>query len=160
WAVVNALTLLTKKMGPGSRHDTLDNHFSYHNFLKLIRFSKSFYYTNFINALPDLTLVAEWTQLVCDWKQDKSKPMPYLSAEEHDVECGGSDTTEADLKAKLKEDECKAKEHGELLLHEISATSCLGLGLLIEDSQYVFLLSFWNILDISIKTALFWQDNR
>ncbi len=71
------------------------------------------------------------------------------------VECGGSDTTEADLKAKLKEDERKAKERGELPLHEISATSCLGLGLLIEDSQYIFLLSLWNILVISFKAAPF-----
>ncbi len=36
WAVVNALANSTKEMGPGSRHDTLDNHFSYHNFMKLI----------------------------------------------------------------------------------------------------------------------------
>ncbi len=41
WAVVNALASLTKEMGPGSCHDTLDNHFSYHNFLKLIGFGKS-----------------------------------------------------------------------------------------------------------------------
>ncbi len=75
------------------------------------------------------------------------------------VECGGSDTTEADLKAKLKEDKRKAKEHRELPLHEISMRSCLGLGLLIEDSQYVFLLSLWNILVISIKVAPFRQDN-
>ncbi len=57
------------------------------------------------------------------------------------VECGGPDTIEADLKLKLKEDEHKAKKHQELLLQEISVMSCLGLGLLIEDSQYVFLLS-------------------
>ncbi len=42
WAVVNALASSTKEMGPGSCHDTLDNHSSYHNFLKLIGFGKSF----------------------------------------------------------------------------------------------------------------------
>ncbi len=36
WAVVNALANLTKEMGLVLRHDTLDDHFSYHNFLKLI----------------------------------------------------------------------------------------------------------------------------
>ncbi len=41
WAVVNALALSTKEMGPGSCHDTLGDHFSYHNFLKLIGFGKS-----------------------------------------------------------------------------------------------------------------------
>ncbi len=95
-------------------------------------------------------------RLTCLWKN-----MSLLQCvAPQSVECGGPDTTEADLKVKLKEDECKAKERGELPLHKISATSCLGLGLLIEDSQYIFLLSLWNILIISIKVAPFWQDNR
>ncbi|PBK59521.1 hypothetical protein ARMSODRAFT_991128 [Armillaria solidipes] len=143
WAVVNALAASTKEMGPGSRHDTLDDHFSYHNFLKLIGFGHLLhrklaeaeiqvaahqkYHADFTNALPDPSYVAEWTELVCNWEQDRSKPTPYLSTEEH--------TTEADLKLKLKEDERKSKENGELPIHEISATSCLALGLLIEESQ-------------------------
>lgn len=40
WAVVNALASSTKEMGPRSHHDTLDDHFSYHNFIKLIGFGK------------------------------------------------------------------------------------------------------------------------
>lgn len=51
-----------------------------------------------------------------------------------------SDTTKADLKIKLKEDEHQAKENRELPIHEISAMSCLALGLLIEESQYVLRL--------------------
>ncbi len=50
------------------------------------------YPANFTNALPDPTLVAEWTELVCDWEQDRSKPMPYLSVEERESPsmCGSS----------------------------------------------------------------------
>ncbi len=36
WVIVNAIAFSTKEMGPGSRHDTIDDHFAYHNFLKLV----------------------------------------------------------------------------------------------------------------------------
>lgn len=40
WALMNAIAWLTKEMGPGSRHDTLDDHFAYHNFIKMIGLSE------------------------------------------------------------------------------------------------------------------------
>ncbi|KAK0231988.1 hypothetical protein EDD85DRAFT_955824 [Armillaria nabsnona] len=137
------LAASTKEMGPGSRHDTLDDHFSYHNFIKLIglghllhrKLTKAEiqvaahlkYHADFTNALPDPSYMAEWTQVVCNWEQDRSKPTLYLSTEEY--------MTKVDLKLKLKEDEHKSKENGELPIHEISAMLCLALGLLIKESQ-------------------------
>ncbi|PBK59415.1 hypothetical protein ARMSODRAFT_991160 [Armillaria solidipes] len=143
WAVVNAIAWSTKEMGPGSRHDTLDDHFAYHNFVKLIGLGDMLhkrlteaenqviahrkYHGDFTRALPKSEYAEEWTAVVEEWDQDWSKPSPYLSVAEH--------VTEQDLKLKLKEDERRAKACGEIPIHKISATSCLGLGLLIEDSQ-------------------------
>ena len=36
WAIVNAIAFSMKEMDPRSRHDTLDDHFAYHNFSKLV----------------------------------------------------------------------------------------------------------------------------
>ncbi|KAK0438387.1 hypothetical protein EV421DRAFT_1738444 [Armillaria borealis] len=143
WAIVNVIAFSTKEMGPRSRHDTLDDHFAYHNFLKLVGLghmlhkrlaeadsqvaSHRKYHADFTNALPNPNYASEWTAVVEEWDQDCSKPSPYLSVGEH--------VTEQDLKLKLKEDERHAKARGEIPIHKISATSCLGLGLLIEDSQ-------------------------
>lgn len=40
WAVVNTIAWSTKEMCPGSRHDMLDDHFAYHNFVKLVGLGK------------------------------------------------------------------------------------------------------------------------
>ncbi|SJL14298.1 uncharacterized protein ARMOST_17754 [Armillaria ostoyae] len=145
WAVVNAIVWSMKEMGPGSRHDTLDDHFAYHNFVKLIGLGDMLhkrltevenqviahrkYHGDFTRALPKLEYAEEWTAVVEEWDQDRSKLSPYLSVAEH--------VTEQNLKLKLKEDEHRAKACGEIPIHKISATSCLGLGLLIEDSHAI-----------------------
>ena len=36
WAEINAVANSTKEMGPGLRHDTLDDHFGHHNWRKLL----------------------------------------------------------------------------------------------------------------------------
>ncbi|KAK0496504.1 hypothetical protein EDD18DRAFT_1105616 [Armillaria luteobubalina] len=153
WVVVNAIVWSTKEMGLGSRHDTLDDHFAYHNFVKLIGLGDMLhkklteaecqvvayrkYHSNFTRALPKPEYAKEWMAVVEEWDRDQSKPSPYLLVAEH--------ITEQDLKLKLKEDERCAKACGEIPIHKISTTSCLGLGLLIEDSQYM-ILSVWQPL--------------
>ncbi|PBK73736.1 hypothetical protein ARMSODRAFT_986674 [Armillaria solidipes] len=125
----------------GTRHDTLDDHFAYHNFIKMIGLGNMLhrwlteaeiqveahrkYHADFTNALPKPEYKTEWMAVVEEWDCDGSKPTPYLSV----------DMSEQELKLKLKEDECRAKARGDIPIHKISATSCLALGLLIEDSQ-------------------------
>ncbi|SJL16396.1 uncharacterized protein ARMOST_19920 [Armillaria ostoyae] len=86
------------------------------------------YHTDFTNALPKPEYKTEWTAVVEEWDRDRSKPTPYLSVGKH--------MSEQELKLKLKEDERQAKACGDIPVHKISATSCLALGLLIEDSQW------------------------
>lgn len=40
WFRHNAIATSTREMGPGSRHDTLDDHFGWNNFLKTIKLGK------------------------------------------------------------------------------------------------------------------------
>ena len=40
WSEINRVTNSTKEMGPGARHDTLDDHFGHHNFRKLVGLGK------------------------------------------------------------------------------------------------------------------------
>ena len=42
WAEMNRVANSTKEMGPGSRHDTLDDHFEHHNFRKYVSLSEAF----------------------------------------------------------------------------------------------------------------------
>lgn len=37
WSEMNGVASSTAEMGPGSRHDTLDDHFGHHNFRKYVR---------------------------------------------------------------------------------------------------------------------------
>ncbi|SJL18898.1 uncharacterized protein ARMOST_22500 [Armillaria ostoyae] len=115
WALVNAIAWSTKEMGPGSRHDTLDDHFAYHNFIKMIGLGNMLhrrlaeveiqveahrkYHADFTNALPKPEYKTEWTAVVEEWDRDRSKPTPYLSND------FPSDMSEQELKLKLKEDE-------------------------------------------------------
>ena len=46
WAMMGPVATSTKEMGPGHRHDTLDDHWGYWNWLKLIRLGKSFVNTS------------------------------------------------------------------------------------------------------------------
>lgn len=36
WSEMNGVANSTSEMGPGSRHDTLDDHFGHHNFRKYV----------------------------------------------------------------------------------------------------------------------------
>ncbi|PBK82046.1 hypothetical protein ARMGADRAFT_1038929 [Armillaria gallica] len=83
-----------KEMGPGSRHNTLDDHFSYHNFIKMISLGNMLhrwlveaeiqveahrkYHVDFTNALPKPEYKTEWMAVVEEWDHDRSKPTPYL----------------------------------------------------------------------------------
>ena len=49
WYHVNPLGTSTREMGPGARHETLNDHWSGWNFQKIIGFSELNPYVSFIN---------------------------------------------------------------------------------------------------------------
>ena len=55
WAEMNQVANSTKEMGPGSRHDTLDNHFGHHNWRKYVSLGKFCLF--FIGLIANLLLL-------------------------------------------------------------------------------------------------------
>ncbi|THU94960.1 hypothetical protein K435DRAFT_667355, partial [Dendrothele bispora CBS 962.96] len=94
WAVTNTLASSIKVMGPGSRHDVLDDHFGARNWIKRTMFPKQFLawakensdsreeavtsFKIFDAGIPEATRT-EWRQAVENWEKDpKQYPNPYM----------------------------------------------------------------------------------
>ncbi|KAG6849505.1 hypothetical protein H0H93_007961 [Arthromyces matolae] len=94
WAAINAIAGSTKEMGPGSRRDTLDDHFGDYNWRKYMslhtiilrkaeeaiqqREEHVLAFEEFDAALPEED-VQEWTTLVQAWERDPSKKNPFAA---------------------------------------------------------------------------------
>ncbi|KAJ7239435.1 hypothetical protein C8J57DRAFT_1564870, partial [Mycena rebaudengoi] len=99
WANANPLAASTKEMGPGSRRDTIDDHFNDWNWKKTIALGsamlgkikkaapemveKRLALDELVTTLPP-TAVAEWKQQIELWERDASKPNPFQSTQKHE----------------------------------------------------------------------------
>ena len=107
WSHINPVAMSTKVMGPGARHDTLDDHWGAWNWQKVVSmgayFCMSFadaiislgrhLHTKLKEAIPmskkhsalfnalsatfPAETIVEWTQMVDDWQDDTSRPNPF-----------------------------------------------------------------------------------
>lgn len=99
WAPHNALGNSTKTQGPGSRHDTLDDHFGFWNWLKYTSTGSTLLH-KYKRAVEDRNLQTEahrgltaslpmglelkWTRVCEEWEKEempKSKKNPYHTPE-------------------------------------------------------------------------------
>ena len=99
WSAHNALGNSTKTQGPGGRHDVLDDHFGFWNWLKYVGLGKTLM-SKYKAAIAerniqveghrglteslDPSLVAKWEQLCVEWESDsfpKKKLSPYHTEE-------------------------------------------------------------------------------
>ncbi|KAF9457802.1 hypothetical protein BDZ94DRAFT_1285142 [Collybia nuda] len=92
WASINPVAQSTKEMGPGSRRDTLDDHFNDWNWKKTIAFGDRML-TKIKEAVPARsehrqalqdfeasippTVIEEWKLAVENWEKDASQPNPF-----------------------------------------------------------------------------------
>ncbi|KAH7904972.1 hypothetical protein BJ138DRAFT_1118902 [Hygrophoropsis aurantiaca] len=146
WAPHNALGNSTKTQGPGSRHDVLDDHFGFWNWLKYIGMGSSLMqkykaavpernrqveaHNGFTASLPTHA-VAEWTAMVTAWEQDSSHPKQAPSP----YEVSGAALSEARVREDLAREEETRLINGGIALHEISPASFIATGLELEDIQ-------------------------
>ncbi|KAF9456024.1 hypothetical protein BDZ94DRAFT_1353138 [Collybia nuda] len=92
WASINPVAQSTKEMGPGSRRDTLDNHFNDWNWKKTITFGERMLNkiqeavpsrSEHPQALEDFevsippAIIKEWKVAIEDWEKDASQPNPF-----------------------------------------------------------------------------------
>lgn len=99
WSSFNGLASSTKEMGPGARHDTIDDHVGHHNWRKNILLGpllakrlkvarqvlerQAALHEEFCESVGP-TEEAAWTAEVVAWDEDRENaPNPYQTKEDH-----------------------------------------------------------------------------
>ncbi|KAK0430927.1 hypothetical protein EV421DRAFT_1893439 [Armillaria borealis] len=83
WDDMNTCASSTKEMGPGARHDTIDDQFGGHNWRKITSTAQagkqSAVHLVFTELLPtNKNWAQEWTKLVETWEGNYDTPNPYF----------------------------------------------------------------------------------
>ncbi|KAJ7469422.1 hypothetical protein FB451DRAFT_1476206 [Mycena latifolia] len=148
WADTNPLARSTAEMGPGSRRDTLNDHFNDWNYKKILLLGKTMRERT-LDAVPmmmetretlaDLeksfegeTLVA-WREMLEAWEADAEKPNPFGSHKK--------DEHLAQVRRELAEEAAAREAAGIETLgavhEEMHVTELVAMGLQLEDQQRV-----------------------
>ncbi|KAG2746300.1 hypothetical protein P692DRAFT_201840978 [Suillus brevipes Sb2] len=144
WSNINPVATSTREMGPGSRRDTLDDHFSDWNWRKVCNFGPFLLQKlkeaipqwdqhvldlgDFEEAIPTESL-ASWRQMVEEWEADRSKPNPFESA--------AVPVTQASVRLELSQAEADQLKRGlDVSLHaEVSPSVLIAAGTDLEAQQ-------------------------
>ncbi|KAG6808450.1 hypothetical protein H0H92_004084 [Tricholoma furcatifolium] len=100
WSWLNGATPSTSQMGPGARHDTLDDFMGFYNYRKVVEFGDTLL-KNMVTAIPQAILhqnafrafmdglrkehledLKKWEKMRVDWENNPKMPDPYLVAED------------------------------------------------------------------------------
>ncbi|PBK60375.1 hypothetical protein ARMSODRAFT_1026563 [Armillaria solidipes] len=151
WDDLNLCASLMKEMGPGARHDIIDDQFGGHNWRKTTRIGDLLHthlelamsqyarqagiHMVFTDSLPmDRNWAQEWTEQVEAWEKNNQLPNPYFHEAKH--------ASEAAVKYRLKEKDRVAVAKGGVKLHKCGPAATIGMGLLIEDAQRQLIQEF------------------
>ncbi|KAF8058561.1 hypothetical protein FPV67DRAFT_1565454 [Lyophyllum atratum] len=144
WAFLNGAAPSTSQMGPGARHDTLDDFMSYWNYRRTVDFGQTLL-KNLVAAIPEAIIhrqafdvftdsirkehreeLLSWEKMVKDWEADHMQPDPYLIKE---------DTVSVnEIRRQLAEEDHQNVESGGASLDVTPATFIIS-GLAIADNQ-------------------------
>ncbi|KAG2137014.1 hypothetical protein DEU56DRAFT_871445 [Suillus clintonianus] len=145
WSNMNPIATSTREMGPGSRHDILDDHFGDWNWRKVSNLGPSLLkklkeaipecyqhavdLRDFEEAIPSSSLSA-WRKLVEDWEGDRSKPNPF--------EIKVSVVTQASVRLELSQLEAQQLRQGiDASLHpDVSPSILIVVGIDLEALQH------------------------
>ncbi|KAF8176561.1 hypothetical protein BJ912DRAFT_1024344 [Pholiota molesta] len=158
WSEINAVATSTKEMGPGSRRDTLDDHFGARNWRKITQIAPTFVrkttealagreesvaaFLEFDAALSikvndgldhSVAPTDEWTALCLNWEVDRARnPNPFQVNE-----IGITVINEKEVRLRLAQEDAAAISKGEFTaIHDaISPSLLIYQGLEIEDLQ-------------------------
>ncbi|KAH7917395.1 hypothetical protein BV22DRAFT_1026398 [Leucogyrophana mollusca] len=162
WLEMNRVANSTKEMGPGSRHNTLDDHFGHHNWHKYTALGGY----RFVGHHHPLTLdfrhdTTHKAASSTTWEQDKSMENPYITAK-HNL-------SEAEVRARLTEEEKTATINETVHAHKTTPSAFLALALTLEESQRRVRSEVKNIASLTAnqkselhqcRTALYRQIQR
>ncbi|KAJ6478450.1 hypothetical protein DFH09DRAFT_1253383 [Mycena vulgaris] len=149
WANANPLARSTKEMGPGSRRDTLDDHFNDWNHKKIIALGRlrrqvpEMVKTE--RALADMNEsvgsegVKDWTEMAVKWERDPDAPNPFetLRKDTHLAKVRSELATEAAAR------EAAGNEDAGAVRDDMHITELLSMGLQLEDQQCILQRMGW-----------------
>ncbi|KAG1746445.1 hypothetical protein EDB19DRAFT_1894208 [Suillus lakei] len=144
WADINPVATSTREMGPGSRRDTLDDHFNDWNWKKVCLMGKTLArklkaafpeHIEHTRNLCDFEAALDSSQLACwkedieAWESDRSKPNPF--------ELKVTTVSQASVRLALSKAEADELERGtSMSLHDdISPSMLISSGLELEDQH-------------------------
>ncbi|THU98424.1 hypothetical protein K435DRAFT_818886 [Dendrothele bispora CBS 962.96] len=157
WAHMGPVATSTRDMGPGSRHDTLDDHWGHWNFVKmtglgslLLRRLLTAIYERLIHtrALKEFTesqgsVTEQWKKMIQDWEEELSL-LPAERKKANPFELPKSGLTEAEIKLELTQLEAEQERAGIPAIHTLSPTSFISQGLELEEQQRALKLDLKN----------------
>ncbi|KAJ7358033.1 hypothetical protein DFH08DRAFT_687643, partial [Mycena albidolilacea] len=142
WANIGPVATSTREMGPGSRHDTLDDHWGHWNWEKLTGLG-ALLKKCMLCAIPERNFqrgslatftenqaehVGEWMTMVQVFEADNTRPNPY--------ELPKSGATESDLRLKFVQEEAADEAGGRLPIHNVSPSVFVIAGLDLEEQGH------------------------
>ncbi|KAJ7600453.1 hypothetical protein C8J56DRAFT_1038093 [Mycena floridula] len=141
WASIGPVATSTREMGPGHRHDTLDDHWRDWNWRKIVASGKLLKRRH-EEAMEELAVqeeafgkfsynqlaeLPEWRARVEEWELDSSKPNPYKQE--------GSTIMLQEVRLRLAQDEAVLASAGLPGVHDISPAEFMILALDLEENQ-------------------------
>ncbi|KAJ7745164.1 hypothetical protein B0H14DRAFT_2637194 [Mycena olivaceomarginata] len=146
WSNIGVIATSTHVSGPGARHDMLDDHWNFWNWLKTIGLPKQLLAAILRRRLDNarkeqvkqregfelFTLqqaeqVPAWKEMVEEFEADETKKNPY------EVKITG--LTEAEVRLKFAQEEEEEAKNGVPVLHEVTPSSFIAAGLELEEQQ-------------------------
>ncbi|KAH8115645.1 hypothetical protein DFH11DRAFT_1507356, partial [Phellopilus nigrolimitatus] len=147
WSHINPIAMATREMGPGFRHDTIDDHWSAWNWRKVIglgiillrklieaeeMYVKHHAKLEELSATFEPAVVAKWKAMVDVWQADPiHAPDPYADPDTY--------TSLADLRKELAKEEEAALANGAPTADDFTASSFLVKGLEHEELRRSFM---------------------
>ncbi|KAI0056201.1 hypothetical protein BV25DRAFT_1921198 [Artomyces pyxidatus] len=148
WASLNGAANSTREMGPGARHDTLDDHCGHANWRRVVKMGSSIVRrmkSAVVNAAEHVEVfeqfmshlmaerpeqVQEWVFLVERWDAKDYRENPY--------ECEKETASLAEVQLKLAQEEAEKAANGLANAAGPGRTAFVLLGMDIEEQQYIF----------------------
>ncbi|KAJ7936119.1 hypothetical protein B0H13DRAFT_2226828 [Mycena leptocephala] len=133
WASIGAIATSTRVSGPSARHDSLDDHWNFWNWLKTIGLRKSRReQAAQREAFEAFTLqqaerVPVWKKMVEDFEADGTKKNPY--------EMAVRGLTEMQVRLQFANEEAEEAKRGVPALHEVTPSAFITAGLDLEGEQ-------------------------
>ncbi|KAJ7848834.1 hypothetical protein B0H14DRAFT_2356572 [Mycena olivaceomarginata] len=143
WSNIGAIATSTRVSGPGARHDSLDDHWNFWNWLKSIglpallhrrldtarKEQKSQREAFEAFTLQQSERVPAWKRMVEEFEADASRKNPY--------EMKISGLTEHEVRLQFATEEAEEARKGGPVLHDVTPSSFVVAGLELEEQQRV-----------------------